>query len=138
MARPDPSTPGSKPPQPQRQPRHRRRCTSRLQHQRDLGRPPTLLTTLTGVCLGTTAGRKRVMSTDQPELDANTGRVDQTAAGGELQPAPDVAEEYAESIPIDPSPDQVEHYLELAGAPHALEDAGDQDTRDDETDDADL
>jgi hypothetical protein len=35
------------------------------------------------------------------------------AAAGE--PAPDVAEEFAESIPIDPTPDQVEHYLDLVG-----------------------
>jgi hypothetical protein len=80
-----------------------------------------------------TAGRKRVMSTDQPELDANTGSVDQAAADAELQPAPDVAEEYAESIPIDPSPDQIEHYLELAGAPDALDE-----TSEDEEGDADA
>jgi hypothetical protein len=61
------------------------------------------------------------MSTDQPELDANTGSVDTSAADTSVQPAPDVAEEYAESLPIDPTPDEVEHYLELAGAPDALE-----------------
>ena len=36
------------------------------------------------------------------------------------EPDPDLAEEYAESLPVDPTPDQVEHYLELAGAPEAL------------------
>jgi hypothetical protein len=41
------------------------------------------------------------------------------------QPDPDVAEEFAESVPIDPTPDQVEAYLELAGAPDALEPATD-------------
>lgn len=61
------------------------------------------------------------MSTDQPELDANTGSVDTTAADANVEPAPDVAEEYAESLSIDPTPDEVEHYLELAGAPDALE-----------------
>jgi hypothetical protein len=64
--------------------------------------------------------------TDQPELDATTGRTDEPAADAEVQPDPDVAEEYAESIPIDPAPDQVEHYLELAGAPEALEDESDE------------
>ena len=59
--------------------------------------------------------------TDQPELEATTGRIDEAAANAEVQSDPDVAEEYAESIPIDPSPDQVEHYLELAGAPDALD-----------------
>lgn len=62
--------------------------------------------------------------TEQPELDATTGRVDTSAADAEAQPDPDVAEEYAESIPIDPAPDQVEHYLELAGAPDALDEDG--------------
>jgi hypothetical protein len=42
-----------------------------------------------------------------------------------VEPAPDVAEEFAESVPIDPTPDQVEQYLELAGAPEALEPGGD-------------
>ena len=36
------------------------------------------------------------------------------------EPDPDLAEEYAESLPVDPTPDQVERYLELAGAPEAL------------------
>ena len=65
--------------------------------------------------------------TEQPELDATTARADDARElddGAEVQPDPDVAEEYAESLPIDPSPDEVEHYLELAGAPDALEDDG--------------
>jgi hypothetical protein len=70
------------------------------------------------------------MSTDQPELDATTGSVDTTAADDEVQAAPDVAEEYAESLPIDPTPDEVEHYLELAGAPDALEQPDTDDTDD--------
>ena len=53
--------------------------------------------------------------TEQPELDATTGAVDEAAADAEVQPDPDVAEEFAESVPIDPTPDQVEHYLELTG-----------------------
>jgi len=32
-----------------------------------------------------------------------------------VEPDADVAEEYAESVPLDPTPDQVEHYLELVG-----------------------
>jgi hypothetical protein len=61
--------------------------------------------------------------TDQPELDATTGTVDRAAAADpEVQPDPDVAEEYAESVPIDPTPDQVEHYLELAGSDDAIDD----------------
>jgi hypothetical protein len=44
-----------------------------------------------------------------------------------VEPAPDVAEEYAESIPIDPTPDQVEHYLELVEDPHAGTDRGTSD-----------
>src|SRR3954468_22046384 len=72
------------------------------------------------VCPGRSTGRKRAM-TDQPELDVTTGRIDEAAADAEVQPDPDVAEEYAESLPIDPSPDQVEQYLELAGPPAALD-----------------
>jgi len=37
------------------------------------------------------------------------------------EPDPDVAEEYAEALPVDPTPEQVEHYLELVGAPEALD-----------------
>lgn len=43
------------------------------------------------------------------------------------EPDPDVAEEYAESVPLDPTPEQVEHYLELVGdadEPDAGTDAG--------------
>jgi hypothetical protein len=61
--------------------------------------------------------------TEQPELDATTGAIDRGAADPQAQPDPDVAEEFAESVPIDPTPDQVEAYLELAGAPDALEPA---------------
>jgi hypothetical protein len=57
--------------------------------------------------------------TQQPELDATTGTGPEPDSM--LEPDPDVAEEYAESIPIDPSPEQVEHYLELAGDPQALD-----------------
>ncbi len=32
---------------------------------------------------------------------------------------PEVAEAFAESVPIDPSPEEVSHYLELVGAPEA-------------------
>lgn len=51
---------------------------------------------------------------DSP-YSAASGPVDASA-----EPAPDVAEEYAETVSIDPTPDQVEHYLELAGDPEAL------------------
>jgi hypothetical protein len=55
--------------------------------------------------------------TQQP--DSRDGAVDPPGqdADESAEPAPDVAEEYAESIPIDPTPDQVEHYLELVGDP---------------------
>ena len=32
-----------------------------------------------------------------------------------VEPDADVAEEYAESVPLDPTPEQVEHYLDLVG-----------------------
>ena len=32
-----------------------------------------------------------------------------------VEPDADVAEEYAEEVPLDPTPAQVEHYLELVG-----------------------
>jgi hypothetical protein len=32
-----------------------------------------------------------------------------------VEPDPDLAEEYAESVPLDPTPEQVDHYLELVG-----------------------
>jgi hypothetical protein len=32
-----------------------------------------------------------------------------------VEPDADLAEEYAESVPLDPTPEQVEHYLELVG-----------------------
>ena len=54
-------------------------------------------------------------STGDPHADPLTE--DPDAAD---EPDPDLAEEYAESLPVDPTPDQVEHYLELAGAPEAL------------------
>lgn len=43
------------------------------------------------------------------------------------EPDPDLAEEYAESLPVDPTPEEVERYLELAGAPEALEPLGEGD-----------
>jgi hypothetical protein len=55
---------------------------------------------------------------DSPFAGAANGAIDptqETEADPSVEPAPDVAEEYAESIPIDPTPEQVEHYLELAG-----------------------
>jgi hypothetical protein len=58
---------------------------------------------------------------DNPYASAVPAEADADASG---EPAPDVAEEYAESIPIDPTPEQVEHYLELAGDPDALTDSG--------------
>ncbi len=33
----------------------------------------------------------------------------------DVEPDADVAEEYAESVPLDPTPEQVEHYLDLVG-----------------------
>jgi len=32
-----------------------------------------------------------------------------------VEPDADVAEEFAESVPLDPTPEQVEHYLDLVG-----------------------
>jgi hypothetical protein len=65
---------------------------------------------------------------DSPYASAANGAIDsagETDVDTSVEPAPDVAEEYAESIPIDPTPDQVEHYLELAGDPEALVGPGD-------------
>ena len=59
--------------------------------------------------------------TEQPELDA-TGTNEGSTADPGAEPDPDVAEEYAESVPIDPTPHQVEHYLELAGSDEAIDD----------------
>jgi hypothetical protein len=66
---------------------------------------------------------------DSPYASAADGAVDTTQADADasVEPAPDVAEEYAESIPIDPTPEQVEHYLELAGDPDALTESGSAD-----------
>jgi hypothetical protein len=47
------------------------------------------------------------------------GSLDSETTDASGEPAPDVAEEYAESISIDPTPDQVEHYLELVRDPAA-------------------
>lgn len=33
---------------------------------------------------------------------------------------PEVAEEYAEGLPIDPAPDDVNHYLRMVGDPAAV------------------
>lgn len=48
---------------------------------------------------------------------------DERPADGVAEPAdehdPELAEAYAESVPIDPSPEEVNHYLELVGAPEA-------------------
>ena len=41
-----------------------------------------------------------------------------------VEPDADVAEEYAESVPLDPTPEQVEHYLELVGEGDADAPAG--------------
>jgi hypothetical protein len=38
---------------------------------------------------------------------------------------PELAEQYAESVPIDPAPDEVERYLEIAGDPEVADDAED-------------
>lgn len=48
---------------------------------------------------------------------------DQPPAAGGAEAAsehdPEAAEEYAESVPIDPSTDQIDHYLEMIGDPEA-------------------
>ena len=63
---------------------------------------------------------------DSPYSSAMNGALDPRPADADesAEPAPDVAEEYAESIPIDPTPDQVEHYLELVGDPDAADASG--------------
>ena len=48
-----------------------------------------------------------------PGEDTAYTAVGQVEAG--VEPDADVAEEYAESVPLDPTPEQVEHYLELVG-----------------------
>ena len=48
-----------------------------------------------------------------PGQDTPYTAVDAVEAG--VEPDADLAEEFAESVPVDPTPDQVEHYLELVG-----------------------
>jgi hypothetical protein len=48
-----------------------------------------------------------------PDEDTVYTEVTDVEPGAE--PDADVAEEYAESVPLDPTPEQVEHYLELVG-----------------------
>jgi hypothetical protein len=48
-----------------------------------------------------------------PDEDTVYTAVGDVEAGAE--PDADVAEEYAESVPLDPTPEQVEHYLDLVG-----------------------
>ncbi|HYY11229.1 MAG TPA: hypothetical protein VE781_09830 [Kineosporiaceae bacterium] len=49
-----------------------------------------------------------------PGEDTVYGGVEGHVEAG-VEPDPDLAEEFAESVPLDPTPDQVEHYLELVG-----------------------
>jgi hypothetical protein len=66
----------------------------------------------------------RVPPNEDPTVSTPPGEDTPYTAAGDaepgVEPGPDVAEEFAESVPIDPTPDQVEQYLELAGAPEAL------------------
>ena len=48
-----------------------------------------------------------------PDQDTVYTEVGDVSAG--VEPDADVAEEYAESVPLDPTPEQVEHYLDLVG-----------------------
>jgi hypothetical protein len=48
-----------------------------------------------------------------PAADTVYTAVDAVEAG--VEPDADLAEEFAESVPLDPTPEQVEHYLELVG-----------------------
>jgi hypothetical protein len=48
-----------------------------------------------------------------PGQDTVYTAVDAVEAG--VEPDADLAEEFAESVPVDPTPEQVEHYLELVG-----------------------
>jgi hypothetical protein len=62
---------------------------------------------------------------DSPYASAADGATGVTSEDdASVEPAPDVAEEYAESLPIDPTPDQVEHYLELVEDAHVTTDSG--------------
>ena len=73
-------------------------------------------------------GHSRAMTTpsersgqphEDPTVATPTGQdtvytaVDAVEAG--VEPDADLAEEFAESVPLDPTPEQVEHYLELVG-----------------------
>jgi hypothetical protein len=46
-----------------------------------------------------------------PDEDTVYTEVGHVEAG--VEPDADAAEEYAESVPLDPTPEQVEHYLDL-------------------------
>jgi hypothetical protein len=47
--------------------------------------------------------------------DADTAYTEVGSVEQGVEPDADVAEEFAESVPLDPTPEQVEHYLDLVG-----------------------
>lgn len=47
------------------------------------------------------------------EDDSPSAATSDVEAG--VEPDADVAEEFAQSVPVDPTPEQVEHYLDLVG-----------------------
>ena len=52
---------------------------------------------------------------DEDTAYTEVGTVGAGTAEAGVEPDADVAEEYAESVPLDPTPEQVEHYLDLVG-----------------------
>ena len=45
---------------------------------------------------------------------------------------PEVAEEYAESVGIDPSPDEIQEYLKMVGAPPLIDQSDTAQAKDDD------
>ena len=60
-------------------------------------------------------GEPHADSTVATPPDEDTVYTEVTDVEPGVEPDADVAEEYAESVPLDPTPEQVEHYLELVG-----------------------
>ena len=60
-------------------------------------------------------GEPHVDRTVATPPDEDTVYTEVTSVEPGVEPDADVAEEYAESVPLDPTPEQVEHYLELVG-----------------------
>ena len=52
---------------------------------------------------------------DEDTAYTEVGTVGAGTVEAGVEPDADVAEEFAQSVPLDPTPEQVEHYLDLVG-----------------------